>query len=140
MLDGAVAGVDVEVAFAGAGEMGLGVEQKLWVGARPAAQRGQVLAGADADGAGEGVVLLAGEAVGGAGLLLGAPGDRGGAVGVVEVAGDDLAVVVEDEGRAAEAIGDVAAGPARRWRSSCVKRCASAGVTSGRATAPAWRG
>jgi hypothetical protein len=114
VLDGAVAGVAVEVALAGAGELGLGIEEELRVGARPAAERGDVLAGADADGAGEGVVLLAGEAVGGARLVVGAPGDRGGAVGLVEVAGDDLARVVEDEGGAAEAVGDVDSGCGRR--------------------------
>jgi hypothetical protein len=56
------------------------------------------------------VVLLAGEAVGGAGLVLSAPGDRGGAVGVVEVACEDLAVPSDDQGGAAEAVGDVVAG------------------------------
>ncbi len=110
VLDGAVGGVAVEVAFAGAGELGLGIEEELRVGASPAPQGRDVLAGADADGAGEGVVLLAGEAVGGARLVIGAPGDGGGAVGGVEVAGDDLGGVVEDEGGAAEAVGDVEAG------------------------------
>jgi hypothetical protein len=66
VLDGVVAGVAVEVALAGAVEGGVGVEEEVRVGARPAAERGEVVAGADGDGAAQGVVFLAGEAVVGA--------------------------------------------------------------------------
>jgi hypothetical protein len=109
VLDRVVAGVAVEVALAGALEVRAGVEEVVRVRGGPAAQRGQVVAGAEHDGAGARGVLGAGEAVVGATLVVGAPGERGGAVGVVGVAGDGLALVIEDEGGAAEAVADVVA-------------------------------
>jgi hypothetical protein len=63
VLDGVVAGVAVEVALAGALEVRAGVEEVVRVRGGPAAQRGEVVAGAEHDGAGARGVLGAGEAV-----------------------------------------------------------------------------
>jgi hypothetical protein len=110
--DGVAADVAVGVGLAGGLQRGLGaVDEEVQIGARPAAERGQVVASAQGDGAAQAVVFLAGEAVDRAGGVLGrTPGDARRAVGVGGVAGDDAAAVVEHQRRGAEAVGDVVAG------------------------------
>src|SRR5690606_31278321 len=100
---------------------------------------GQVVARADGDRAAERVVFLAGEAVGRADVVAGAPGEARGAVGLGGVAGERAALVIEYESRGAEAVGDVVAGVFvgdERARGAVVEAAAQGGEHEGRGGCP----